>query len=42
MSTEAGFFVGKEQGGRRKCTILRSDSWYILWIAFCKKSSIVL
>ena len=42
MSPDAGFLLEKCRKSRRKCTILKADNEYILWIAFQEKSSIVL
>ncbi len=42
MFPEASFLLGKCREGRRKCTILKADYWYILWMAFQKNGSIVL
>ena len=38
MSPEAGFLLGKCSADRRNSKIMKSDDWYILWIAFQKKS----
>ena len=41
MSPDAGFLLEKCRKSRRKCTILKADNEYILWIAFQQESGIV-